>query len=162
VVTVVQELTDRMFQLSYQPRALWGIGLGVLSTGKIPAPPGQAESPALLDGPAFYMARAALERVQHEGGWVRFEGFPEPMDDVLDALFGLMGAIRERWTANQGGVSYRMRDFGACRTPSQRALAKQLGVSPSVVSETLKASRHLQLIEGEAAAHKLLATLEAR
>jgi len=164
VVTVVQDLTDRMFGLEYQPHALYGAGRGPLSTGRIPPPPGQAESPALLDGLAFQHARWALEQ-QDESGWVRFLGFGDPpdfvLDHVLDALFGLMSTIRERWTANQGKVSFRMRrSFGDASSLSQRALAEQMNISPSVISETLKAARHLQLIEGEEAARELLATLE--
>jgi hypothetical protein len=159
LVRVIQELTDRMFQLEGQPHALYGAGRGALSTGRIAASPGWAETPALLDGPAFHNARAALEHAQDEGGWVRFVGFGAPpdfvMDHVLDALFGLMSTIRESWTAKQGALSFRFREG-----MSQRALAEQMKISPSVVSEMLKASRHLQLVEGEEAARKLLRTLE--
>lgn len=162
LVTVIQVLTDRMFQLDGQPTALFGLGRGPISTGRIPAL-SQAKSPALLDGPAFHNARAALEHAQDVGGWVRFVGFDPPdfvVDHVLDALFALMGTIRERWTANQGRLSYLMRGTVDPSPPSQSDLARRLKVSPSVVSETLKASRHLQLVEGEEAARALLATLE--
>lgn len=160
LVEVIQELTDRMFQLKGQPHALFGAGRGVLTTGRIPASPGRAATPAMLDGPAFHLARAALEHVQHEGVWTRFLGFDEPLESALDALFGLMGTIRERWTENQGRVSYRMRGWAEASSPSQRALAKWMQVSPSVISETLKASRHFQLREGEEAARRLLETLD--
>lgn len=167
IVTVVQVLTDRMFQFDGQPRALFGVGRGTLST-RVPPPPAWAGNPALLDGPAFHLARAELEAAQSSGAWVRFAGFGDPreesaedlVDVVLDALFGLMSAIRERWTANQGAVSFRMRGYGQATPPSQKTLAQALGVNPSVISETLKASRHNQLCEGEEAARKLLATLD--
>lgn len=167
VVRVVQELTDRMFQLPEQPRILFGVGRGALSTGSVPAPPAHAGNPALLDGPAFHNARSALERAQDEGGWARFVGFGEPAgdtttDEVLDALFTLMATIRDQWTAKQGELSHRMRAVGgeSAGLQSQSDLAKRLRVSPSVVSETLKAARHRALVEGEDAARRLLARLD--
>lgn len=53
---------------------------------------------------------------------MRFEGFGVSADGeshdyvpdlVLDALFGLMGAIRERWTVAQARLSFRMRSSSA-------------------------------------------------
>jgi len=167
VVRVVQELTDRMFQLPEQPRILFGVGRGALSTGSVPAPPAHAGNPALLDGPAFHNARRALEHAQDEGGWARFVGFGEPPDDtttdeVLDALFTLMATIRDQWTAKQGELSHRMRAVGGEGEDlkSQSDLARHLCVSPSVVSETLKAARHWALVEGENAARHLLEKLD--
>lgn len=164
IVRVVQDLADRMCQLEYQPRVVFGVGRGPLTTGPIPRSLARSKSPALLDGPAFHHARKALEHVQDEGGWVRFRGFGKPadfvLDRVLDALFGLMGTIRERWTVNQARMSGLMRGWPEAAEPSQRALAARLKISPSVVSETLKAARHLQLLEGEHAARLLLETLE--
>lgn len=168
VVRVLQEMADRMFQLEYQPHALFGVGRGELTTGPIPRSPARSKSPALLDGPAFHHARDALEHVQDEGGWVRFVGFgktPEDTvpDQVLDALFSLMGAIRDRWTVTQAGISYRMHkssvDLASQRYVTQKLVASQIKVSPSVISESLKASRHFTLREGEEAARLYLESL---
>jgi SatD family protein len=164
LVRVVQDLADRMGQLEHQPWILFGVGRGELTTGPIPRPPARATSPAMLDGPAFHNARTALEHAQDEGGWARFLGFGEApdfvLDLVLDALFGLMGTIRERWTVSQARMSGLMRGWPEAAEPSQRELAARLKVSPSVVSETLKAARHPQLLQGEHAARCLLETLE--
>lgn len=151
VVEVIQELTDRMFGSDEHPYAHFGVGRGTLTTGAIPVPPDQALNPALLDGPAFHRAKEGLERAQRDKQWVRFVGFGGANDGALNALFGLMGAIRGRWTARQGIVSYRARALD-----SQKDLATKLQVNPSVVSETLKSACHNELLTGEDAARLLL------
>lgn len=167
-VRVVQDLADRMCQLDYQPHVLFGVGRGALTTGKVPRSLARAKSPALLDGPAFHQARMALEHVQDEGGWARFSGFGESEEDcvpdqVLDALFGLMGAIRDRWTVTQAHISFRMlessTDLATQRSVTQKVVAKKMRVNPSVISESLKASRHFVLRESEEAARGFLASL---
>lgn len=149
IVDVVQELTDHLFGFAGDVR--FGAGRGSLTTGPIPAEPGQAPNPALLDGPAFHRARASLEAAQRSRAWIRFEGFEEPLDEVLDALFSLMAAVRSRWSAKQGRYSYR------ARAPiPQKVLARELHISPSVVSESLKAANHEAILAGEQAARLLL------
>jgi DNA-binding CsgD family transcriptional regulator len=164
VVEVVRELSESLFQHAYPPpRVRFGIGRGALSTGALPRP--WAPNPALLDGPAFHLARGALERARDLERWVCFGGIdadhPERGDDhvdrALEALFAFMGAIRDDWTRRQGAISIRFREG-----ISQTELAAVLKVSPSVVSETLKSARHTLLIEGEEAAAALLAAAGAR
>lgn len=149
IVDVVQELTDHMFGSKAEVR--FGVGRGSLTTGPIDPPPGQAPNPALLDGPAFHRARAALEAAQRSNAWIRFEGFEDPPDEVLDGLFGLMAAVRSRWTPTQGTYSYEARSAS-----SQKDLARSRKISPSVVSESLKAANHEAILAGEAAARLLL------
>lgn len=163
LVETIQELTDMLFGVApageegwrHFPYLIFGAGRGTLTTDSVPAAPGQAPNPALLDGPAFHRARAALETAQRKRVWANFQGFGTPEDEILDALFSLMGAVRSRWGAEQGATSYRVR-----RYRRQKDLAKERGVSGSVVSESLSSAHHKTLLAGEEAARKLLATLE--
>ncbi|NOT32238.1 MAG: hypothetical protein HOP15_17470 [Planctomycetes bacterium] len=164
LVETIQELTDYLFGVvpmgetgwRHFPYLVFGVGRGHLTTDSIPAAPKQASNPALLDGPAFHRARAALETAQRTRTWASFQGFGTPEDDVLSALFSLMGAVRSRWGPEQGATSYRVR-----RHELQKSLAKERGVSGSVVSESLSAAHHKTLLAGEEAARKLLARLES-
>lgn len=84
-------------------------------------------------------------------------------DLALEALFTMMGAIREDWTERQGAISIRFRERPeGAEGPgeiSQAELAKALRVSRSVISETLKSARHNLLLQGEEAAVALLEAL---
>lgn len=155
LVEAIQELTDRLFGVAAFPYVIFGAGRGHLTTDSIPPAPEQAPNPALLDGPAFHRARAALEAAQRKRIWASFQGFGTPEDEVLTALFALMGAVRSRWGAEQGATSYRVR-----RYTLQKDLAKVRGVSGSVVSESLSAAHHKTILAGEDAARKLLAKLD--
>jgi hypothetical protein len=149
VVGALRKLTDELAMLE-QP-IVFGLGFGALSTGPLPPPPGQAESPALLDGPCFHNARTALERAQKHGRWVVCAGFEPDLDRALDSLFELMGAIRAGWTAKQRVYAAEKRQLEL-----QKDLAQRHNVSPSVVSESLKAASFEAIQRGEDAAQRLL------
>jgi hypothetical protein len=149
-VDALWKLTDELATLE-QP-IVFGLGCGALSTGPLPPPPAQAESAALLDGPCFHRARAALERAQKSRGWVACSGFTPDFDLMLDGLFEVMGVIRGGWTAKQRAYALDMR-----RLDLQKDLAELHHVSPSVVSESLKAASFEAILHGEEAAHLLLA-----
>jgi hypothetical protein len=150
-VGAVQELTDALAITPLEQPIVFGLGLGSLSTGALPPPPAQAESAALLDGPCFHQARAALERAQKGRGWAACGGFGDDYDRVLDGLFELMGAIRGGWTAKQRLYAMERR-----RLDQQKEVAEQHRVSPSVVSESLKAASFDAILRGEEAARVLL------
>jgi hypothetical protein len=147
-VGVLQKLTDELAILE-QP-ILFGLGFGPLSTGPVPEPPGQAESPALLDGPCFHRAREALERARKGRRWVVCAGFGD-LDRVLDSHFELMGVIRAGWTAKQRVYAAEKRLLEL-----QKDLAERHNVSPSVVSESLKAANFEAIQRAEQAAFDLL------
>ncbi len=130
---------------------VFGLGLGELSTGPIPAPPKQAPNVAHLDGPCVHAAREALERAQHRKSWACVQGFEEVDALSLDSLFELMGAIRRGWANMQGIYAYWMRRLGV-----QKAVAERMSVSPSVVSESLRAAHYEAILRGEQAAKRLL------
>lgn len=156
LVEVIQELTDRLFGVTRFPYIVFGAGRGSLTTGPIPSSPQMAPTPAYLDGPAFHFARAAVEAASRDKAWARFRGFGPSEDELLDALFTLMGAVRSRWSGEQGVNSYLARGY-----ERQKDLAAHRVVSPSVVSESLKAAHHKELLAGERAARLVLAGLRS-
>lgn len=73
-----------------------GIGIGTVST------PVSTESSWLMDGPAFHAARAALEAGTHRGKpQLAFRSGDPEMDEVLNAICGLVDALQSRWTTAQ-------------------------------------------------------------
>jgi hypothetical protein len=121
----------------------WGVGRGPLTTDL-------HDDVALLDGPCFHRARHALETARHDDVWLRSEGLGPPHDAVLGSLFGLMGAVRSRWTDVQA------RYVREARGRLQREVAERLGVSEPAVSKGLNAARFAAVAEAERAARALL------
>jgi hypothetical protein len=144
---IVQRLTDGLLPV----RLVFGLGRGELSTPTGLAPPRRAPDVAELDGPCFHRAREALALAKRGETWAVWRGFGEALDGILDAIFDLMGVIRAGWTAKQA------RTTGAVRGRPQKDVARQFSVSPSVVSESLKAARFEAILRSEEAVRRLLA-----
>lgn len=141
VVATVVRLAEAIHPL----RIAWGLGRGPMTT------PLELDLP-LLGGPCFHRARDGLDAARRQGRWVVARGFGEVEDGVLSALFGLMDAIRSRWTETQ------LRYARAARTGLLRKdVAESFGVNPSVVTESLQAASFRTLQRGEEAAEVLLA-----
>lgn len=117
----------------------YGLGYGPLSTRLV-------RETAQLDGACFHQAREALEAAQKDESWLQAKGFGALNDATISALFHLMHAIRDRWTKRQNEFVH------AARSALQKDVAKAFGVSPSVVSESLKAACFSALLDGEHAA----------
>jgi hypothetical protein len=138
-VTVAVALTEAILP----ERWVFGLGYGTLSTDLY-------DNVARIDGPCFHRAREALRRTR-AGGWLTALGFGEPEDRAVSSLFTLMDAVRGRWTEKQLGY------VRAARWWPQKDVARDFGVSPSTVSESLKAASFAAVQEGERAARQLLA-----
>ena len=128
----------------YPVRWTHGLGFGPLSTD----PAGRV---AEMDGPCFHRARQALEEAARAGLWLAARGFGEPVDEAVTALFRLGHALRSRWTEKQALYAR------AARRSLRKEVAARFGVSPSVVSESLKAAAFDAVRSGEEAAARLLA-----
>ncbi len=89
-VLVVREISERL----HPHKVRFGLGRGPLATRL-------ADHPAEMDGPAFHRARDALDRARARDALLAAEGFGDEVDDILSALFHLLGAQRERWTRRQ-------------------------------------------------------------
>ncbi|MGH9380181.1 MAG: SatD family protein [Thermoanaerobaculia bacterium] len=138
-VSVVVALADALHPVEWR----CGLGWGGLTTPLGP-------QVVRLDGPAFHRARAALERAQAEGRWLAAEGLGSATERPLEGLFALMQAARRRWTDRQ------LEFIRAARDLLQKDVAAHFEVSPSTVSESLKAAGYGAVLEGEAAAETLL------
>ncbi len=127
----------------------FGLGVGTLSTG-IRGPIRE------LDGTCFHRAREALQEAKREGRWavlgsqVEDDGGPDfnihrgQVIDAINALLRLEGEIRRTWTSRQLEIVRLTRTI-----PRRKDIAEKIQVSPSVVSEALKAARHDAVWEAE-------------
>lgn len=140
-VDVIVQVTE-----AAHPIALaWGIGRGPLATSWVP-------DVGELDGPCFHRARRAIEAASADKAWARASGFSEVDDVVVSALFRLLGSIRSSWTDKQRTY------VRSVRRKSQRATAKELGVTEGAISHSLRSARFHDVEEGEEALRRLLAS----
>ncbi|MDX1612578.1 MAG: SatD family protein, partial [Candidatus Thermoplasmatota archaeon] len=110
----------------------FGLGLGSLETAL------KAEAVG-MDGPCFHRAREALEqRAKGRDRWAAVEGF-QKVTATANHLLTLCGALRRGWTSRQ--LEF-IRALEAPDAPTQKAVAQAMDVSPSVVSESLKAAHY--------------------
>ncbi|MEZ6037460.1 MAG: SatD family protein [Planctomycetota bacterium] len=140
---LLQQLADVVHPTQFA----FGIGFGALST-PLPARRAARKLP-LLDGPCFHRARAALQEAQKRDVWAVAEGFCA-WQVPLNALLELLGNLRRNWTEKQGLYA------AAARDTAQKDVAQRFGVSPSVVSESLKGARLELLRRGEGGVEALL------
>jgi len=156
LVGAIRTITDALQLAPLRQPIAFGVGWGTLSTGAIDADVALSDADvALLDGPCFHRARESLARSQDRKAWAAFEGFGEERDRVLDSLFELMGAIRGDWTPTQSRYAVDVRTLG-----QQKKVAQERGVSPSVVSESLKAARFETLLRSEQTGELVLRDFE--
>lgn len=140
VVQAVGEVSEGV-----APRKVsFGLGLGGLETELHLEAIGMA-------GACFDRARSGLERARKGDRWVVARGFGEARDHALSAIFILLGALRSGWTRKQAAYAR------AARTRLQKEVARESGVRPSVVCESLRAARFEEVRIGEGAAERLIA-----
>jgi hypothetical protein len=139
VVDAVVEIADAVFPA----RLLYGLGFGALETDLGP-------DPALLDGPCFHRARAALGEARGLGAWLVTHGLGDREDLVVTALFRLLGELRSRWTSIQAV------HVAQARRHSQKEVAERLGKAESTISESLKAAGFQTVLAGEEALRAVL------
>ena len=123
----------------------WVVGLGF---GRVDAR--ARGSTVVLDGSALDRARAALWTARRDRRGAMAVGFGSPDDETISSLVELMDQIRCRWTDRQSQT------VRAARTEKGKDVAARFGVSPSVVSESLKAASFRPLLRSEEALGTLL------
>ena len=136
----VRELTEDLRPF----RVIFGLGLGEITTGPV-------TTVREADGPCLHRAREALVGAKRSGRWAAVEGLPAGSKEAANALLLLAGETRNAWTDRQVEIvrAYRTR-------PLRKDVAAALGVSPSVVSESLKAARFDAVREADDAVAVLL------
>lgn len=130
VVAVTRELSDAAFPLRLAMGLGWGGGRGA--------------------DYAVTASEKALAMARERGSWLVALGLDEADDAAVSSLFEMMGTLRGTWTARQQAT------VRAARGRLQREVAREFGVSPSVVSESLKAAFQLPLARAEEAAAEWL------
>lgn len=129
----------------------FGLGFGKVST-ELGGPVRE------LDGSSFHEARRALQIAKQKGRWAVVRGLASEERGALErsavvmsalqraanSILRLTGDIRSGWSDRQLEV-IRVRR----KLPLQKDVAKHLKVSPSVVSEVLRAARHDAVLEAE-------------
>ncbi|MCR9245929.1 MAG: SatD family protein [bacterium] len=137
VVPLLQQLSDAIHPTQFA----FGIGYGELTT-PLPKDRRSRRLP-LLDGPCFHHARSALARARDRETWAATAGF-DPLEAPLDAMLELIGHLRLDWTEKQGTYA------AAARSAAGKEVAEHFRVSPSVISESLKAANFGLIRSGEA------------
>lgn len=134
---LVFQLIDDIQRLIPHP-IRFGIGFGTIATDIDP------EMSIGADGPAYWHARTAIEKVkQHDySGNLRqyFIGLGDN-DDTINTLLLLTDTIRSGWTKTQAVVFDGLLSMGIYQTTfSQKALSEQLDLSPSALSKRLNSA----------------------
>lgn len=134
-------------------RMAFGLGIGTLATGI----DGDA-SVQELDGNCFHRAREALARAKSRRRWAVVIADPDhsapnvaTLERAANAILRLTGDIRSGWTDRQTEVMEKLEE-----TPLQKDVARELDVSPSVISEVLRAARRDAVHEADLAVASLL------
>lgn len=139
VVPIVVHIEEALWPV----KLLYGVGRGRLATEL-------SRETTRLDGRCFHLARGALESAQKRRRWLHANGLGTEADAMVGSAFDLMSAVRTRWTARQ------LEFVRAARTASQSEVASRFGVSPSVVSESLKAASYKTIVGAEKALSEFL------
>ena len=109
-----------------------------------------------IDGPCFHRAREAMTKGKRDGRWVTLSGFGELEDELLNAIFWLMGEVRAGWTDIQAETVAAAR-----HAESQKAVAAARGRHTSTVSKALKSALFEPIMAAERAAAVLLSNVDA-
>ena len=140
----------------------WWIGLGIGSVNE-PLPEHSREAA----GPAFIRARAAVERAKSKSASVPLAVMGDSATgDVAsdaEALLRLLGAIVERRTAHGWEVVDLLRpaDGGGESPPTQRDVARILGISEQAVSQRVRTALWAEEVAAWPLATRLLQEADA-
>lgn len=109
----------------YPYKARFGVGIGGVS--------GDVGDVRKMAGTAFYNSRDALNRAKKEKKIVVYSSSSHPGDiETLNVILDLLNTLRDGWTETQQDHIRRYREY-----LKQDRVAKELGKSPSSVSQVL-------------------------
>lgn len=133
------QLADELMRRLAPLRVRFSLGVGPLDTALDP-------DPRRTDGPCLHRARAAMERLKRSRRLWSVSGLGETWDPLLSDIGALSHAVRGRWTPRQleimealDGVAYG------------KDAAARLGISPSVVSESMSSALRDEVRASDAA-----------
>lgn len=137
----------------------WRTGLGVGEV-HVPLPAHSREA----SGPAFVRARAAIDRAKRRSSAVpvAVQGADDRASADVEALVHLLGAVVERRSAAGWEVVDLLVEIEqAGSEPTQREVARSLGVSEQAVSQRLRAALWSEERAARPLAARLLGELDA-
>lgn len=132
VLRIIQEVQIKMHPIEIR----FGVGVGKILTQI------NKEMSIGADGPAFYMARDAVEYLKNKekrnksyASDVRIEkeNDEDKIIDMLNSMFSLMTIVKQNWTERQCEIIW---DFSQHKD-SQEKCAKRLGIAQSSVQRAL-------------------------
>jgi len=141
-------------ELALRPvRLRWALATGAVDIGR------NATEASAMDGPVFHRAADAGQRGRRQDLPLALDlpGRDPSAQRLAEALAALHGAARADWTERTAEVADAHRRLG-----SQAEVARELGTSPSNISQTLRRAHQSELLGAEAALRAWLAEPPSR
>lgn len=117
---MVASIQSRLFPVQFR----FALGLGGIDTTI------NARAALGMDGPAFHIARDAIDRLKKQGGWYQVEGIPEV--DLANQSLALVSHFQGQWQHRRFQV-YEMYLAGL----SANDMSEQLKISRSAVYKNI-------------------------
>lgn len=154
----VQAVLDDAAQVVELTLALVRLGGWTVGIGAGPVHEPLPTSPREASGPAFVLARAAVERAKSKGIAipVAVEGDDAERANEAEALLRLLGAVVERRTEAGWAAADRL----ARGAQTQKDVARELGISEQAVSQRLRTAMWAEESAVRPLAARLLAEAE--
>lgn len=143
---IVVDLLRAVAEALHPTELRWGMGWGGITTDL-------SEDPELVDGPAFHLARGALDEAAQQKTWAVCRGLGSG-DAVVNGYWALLHAVRSRWSPTQ--LRYVTAARGA---QHQKEVAHRYAVTEAAVSKSLSAARFSAVLSGEAGLRAALSML---
>ena len=138
VIKIIETIKERIYPVELR----FGIGVGEITTNI------NSEMAIGADGPAYYNARFAIERLKENEqknkcalADIRIElkySKIEKQSILINTIFELTKAIELNWTKRQREIIWNMLKY----EEGQNAVARRLGISQASVSKTLIAGQY--------------------
>jgi len=139
------DLIDRFEELIHPVNFVYGVGIGEITTKIYKFALG-------MDGSAFHRARSALEQAKKGPQRTFYLTENAELDEIVNTLLFLIQELKKHWTPRQFEVVSLYQKIG-----SQKKVAEQLQIVPSVVSETLISAHAVPIFQAKEVLKKLLA-----
>lgn len=137
ILHIIEDIQREMYPIEIR----FGIGVGGITT-KI-----NTEMAIGADGPGYYMARNAIERLKYDEQKnktcqaemrIEIDGDEQNISMLINTIFSLINTIKSEWTNRQREIIQEIEKYGG----SQAECAKRLGVSQSTIYRGLNSGNY--------------------
>lgn len=138
----VYDILVNILEENYPVKIRFGLGLGRLTTDNI-----NREMSIGMDGPAFYLAREAIEKAHKQKGYsivFKSEIHDSTKEEEINVTLGLLSIIRNLWNERFLSIIKLLR-VGM----KQKDIADELGVSQPYISELVNKSYWKEVLSSE-------------